>query len=247
MALQRSYYQVLGVQPDAPEREIKRAYRRLARTLHPDKASGAEEAKRLEVEFTQISTAYNILKDRAKRQEYDAKLSKDDSQSAQSFSSSSATAASKTKTKGGPRPSAAHEEARLAIAKKSYVRGIQCYKMEEYDKAVEYFEAAIKNSDKEALYFSRLALALMKSHRSFTRAREMAEKAIEIDPYNAENRLILGEICEMAGINSLAIQTYKELLRWDSDNTRAMVRLADLDALEKTSFVRRIMGVFRRK
>ncbi len=247
MALERSHYQVLGVQPDASEREIKRAYRRLARKLHPDKATDAEESQRLEIEFTQISTAYNILKDREKRKEYEARMSKDSAQSVATASSATSTAASSAGAKNGPQPSAEHEGARQAIAKKSYARGLQCYKMEEYTKAVDYFEAAIKNNDKEATYFSRLSLALMKSHRSFTWAREMAEKAIELDPYNAENRLILGEICEMAGIKSLAIQTYKELLRWDSENTRAMVRLADLERGQKTSFLQKILGIFRRK
>jgi DnaJ-class molecular chaperone len=63
------HYQVLGVKPGASADEIKRAYRRLARQYHPDR-TGGDKAK--ETRFKQISAAYDVLGDAARRSQYDA-------------------------------------------------------------------------------------------------------------------------------------------------------------------------------
>lgn len=63
----KDYYQILGVNRDASEDAIKKAYRRLARKYHPDvsKESGAEER------FKEVSEAYEVLRDAEKRAAYD--------------------------------------------------------------------------------------------------------------------------------------------------------------------------------
>ena len=63
-----SYYDILGVKRDATEREIKQAYRRLARRYHPDVNPGDKSA---EAKFKQINQAYEVLSDKAKRLKYD--------------------------------------------------------------------------------------------------------------------------------------------------------------------------------
>ncbi len=64
----KDYYKVLGVEPGAGEAEIKQAFRRLARKYHPDvsKEKGAEDR------FKAINEAYEVLRDKEKRAEYDA-------------------------------------------------------------------------------------------------------------------------------------------------------------------------------
>ena len=73
MAAQREwfdidYYDVLGVPADASQKDITKAYRKLARELHPDKNPGNAAA---EERFKAVSAAYQVLGDEATRKEYD--------------------------------------------------------------------------------------------------------------------------------------------------------------------------------
>ena len=67
----RDYYEVLGVPRTATAEEIKRAYRKLARKLHPDLQPAAERAKATE-RFKEINEANEVLSDQDKRAKYDA-------------------------------------------------------------------------------------------------------------------------------------------------------------------------------
>src|SRR5436853_2547126 len=64
----RDYYEVLGVQRGATPEEIKKAYRKLARQNHPDRNPGDKQA---EARFKEIQDAYDVLSDKAKREQYD--------------------------------------------------------------------------------------------------------------------------------------------------------------------------------
>jgi molecular chaperone DnaJ len=64
----RDYYEVLGVGKDANEADIKKAYRRLAMKLHPDRNAGDT---RTEAEFKDVKEAYEVLSDAQKRATYD--------------------------------------------------------------------------------------------------------------------------------------------------------------------------------
>jgi molecular chaperone DnaJ len=64
------YYALLGVQRDADEGEIKKAYRRLAMQFHPDRV-GPDEKVAAEERFKEITEAYEVLRDADKRAAYD--------------------------------------------------------------------------------------------------------------------------------------------------------------------------------
>lgn len=68
MAEERDYYEVLGIQKNAGDDEIKKAYRKLAMKYHPDRNPGDKEA---ENKFKEASEAYEVLKDKQKRAAYD--------------------------------------------------------------------------------------------------------------------------------------------------------------------------------
>jgi molecular chaperone DnaJ len=65
---EKDYYAVLGLPKGATEKDITRAYRKLAKQHHPDANPGNKEA---EEKFKDISTAYDVLGDAPKRKEYD--------------------------------------------------------------------------------------------------------------------------------------------------------------------------------
>jgi molecular chaperone DnaJ len=64
----KSYYDVLGVKRDASEKEVRAAYRKLARKHHPDVNPGDKAA---EARFKEINSAYEVLSDQEKRRKYD--------------------------------------------------------------------------------------------------------------------------------------------------------------------------------
>ncbi|HJZ11809.1 MAG TPA: DnaJ domain-containing protein, partial [Acidobacteriota bacterium] len=68
MANKRDYYEILGINRDASDQEIKSAYRKMALKHHPDKNPGNRES---EEHFKEAAEAYSVLGDREKRNVYD--------------------------------------------------------------------------------------------------------------------------------------------------------------------------------
>src|SRR5437762_5066235 len=64
----KDFYQTLGVNRDASEKDIKQAYRKLARQFHPDVNPGDKSA---EARFKEINAAHDVLSDPEKRKKYD--------------------------------------------------------------------------------------------------------------------------------------------------------------------------------
>ena len=68
MAQKKDYYEVLGVNRDASDDDLKKSYRKLAMKWHPDRNPGDPQC---EIKFKEINEAYQVLSDQSKRQQYD--------------------------------------------------------------------------------------------------------------------------------------------------------------------------------
>ena len=68
MADNKDYYKILGVDKNASQDDIKKAFRKLSVKWHPDRNNGSKEA---ETKFKEIAEAYSVLGDEEKRKEYD--------------------------------------------------------------------------------------------------------------------------------------------------------------------------------
>lgn len=69
MAEKRDYYEVLGVNKNATDEELKKAYRKLAKKYHPD--ANPDNKKEAEAKFKEVNEAYETLSDKQKRDMYD--------------------------------------------------------------------------------------------------------------------------------------------------------------------------------
>jgi curved DNA-binding protein len=71
MKKMKNYYEILGVERNASQEEIKKAYRKLAKRYHPDVNSGSSESEKI---FKEINEAYRTLHDESLRKVYDARI-----------------------------------------------------------------------------------------------------------------------------------------------------------------------------
>lgn len=267
-----NYYHILGVPRDADSRQIRRAYHRLAREHHPDKASEPEQARAMEEKFALASTAYNVLKDQEKRAAYDRKNPAAGSSDNLSSGTTATAAVMNAKrrgangsaNRGGSNGSGAQSgensnkrvdmgltPERASIAQKAYVKGVQLLRASDPAKAVEFFDAAIANNDAEPAYYAQLGTALIQAKKSASRAIEVAQIAIDLEKYNLDYKFNLAQIYETIGSKTNATKVYEEILRWDADNVMAKQMLRTLNKknglLEKLSESSPFLSSLRRK
>jgi len=224
--MDQNYFEILGVSSSSTEKEIKQAYYKLARELHPDKARTPDEREENEQIFAEVSKAYNVLKNKRRREDYSQTLKAKDGKSSKKPEKTIKKKSDKkrslvTANRSGGSSSAGREKEKVIIAKKAYVKGVQLFKIGEYKKSVTFFKAAIENDSTEAVYYYRLAMSMMKSRMSFSQGVEYINKAIDMDPYNMDYKILLGEIYEMAGGLSMAEKIYTEIMKWDPTHQKA--------------------------
>ena len=200
-------FSVLEIGPDAGTEDVRRAYFRLAKKLHPDRQAGddPEATER----FLAVQNAYEILVDPARRAEYAAGLGKDadEGASAKQAGAQEREAAPAPKRSRGP----SLEEER--DARTAFHKAEQLMESDQHDRALRAMLAVVKVVPENPDYLSLLGYLMAHEGEKLHAARDYCRRAIEAEPFNPEFQYRLGYVYAQAGLTNTAQQYFEEALR----------------------------------
>jgi tetratricopeptide (TPR) repeat protein len=196
----QDFYAVLALPRNATEEQIRQRFRELARARHPDRFQGLEKA-RAEGEFQEITQAFNVLSDPARRRQHDLEINRP--------------------------PEGASSDPRQ-LARVYLQRGIKAYKEKNFFEAADNFDRATKADGGNAQAWHHLALACSQQGKWLDRALLAVERACELDPMNASYRKLAGRLAAGAGDTARAEQHYRTALQWGGDDPALVRALEEL-------------------
>ena len=214
-----NYYEILGVERSASEKEIRDRFRQLARENHPDRYKGLDKAE-AERKFQTLTEAVNVLTNENKRKAHDAELSP-------------------SRSSSGPVDMA-------QIAKVYISKGVKAYKENNFLGAYEQFDMAVKHNDQDAKAHHYLAMAAARIPNRMRQAVQSAEAAVQRDPLNSTYLKDAGILCKRAGLNAKAERYLDEALKWDKDNAEIQMALQELRQAKGETPAKTGFGIFRK-
>ena len=204
MATTFSLYDVLGVESDATEAQIRAAFRKLTIKHHPDRFAGDQRAK-AEEHFQEITEAFNVLSRPESREKYDEELAQ-----------------------GQPGGSSAAMDPR-EIARKLAAKGAQTLREGNLTQALDELKSALDHDENcaRAHYFMGVALGKV-SGREKESLRHL-ERAVTLESGNA---VMLAEAAAAAGVVGMKARAQRfaeDALSFDPTNKKAAKVLQHLD------------------
>jgi DnaJ-class molecular chaperone len=196
----RDFYTVLAVPRNATEDQIRRRFRELARTRHPDRFRGAEK-ERAERDFQEITQAFNVLADAERRRLHDLELQ---------------------------RPEEAASEPRQ-LSRVYLQRGVKAYKEKNFLEAASNFDQATQYDPRSGQAWHHLAQACSQQKNWLPRAVAAIERACELEPMNPSYLKQAGRILALAGESERAILFYRKSLQWGDDDPEVRQALEELN------------------
>jgi curved DNA-binding protein CbpA len=197
----RDFYAVLAVPRNATEDQIRRRFRELARTRHPDRFRGAEK-ERAERDFQAITQAFNVLADAERRRLHDLELLR-------------------------PEEAAAGEPRQLS---RVYLqRGVKAYKEKNYLEAASNFDQATQYDPRNAQAWHHLAQACSQQKNWLSRAVAAIERACNLEPMNPSYLKQAGRILALAGESERAVLFYRKSLQWGDDDPDVRQAMEELN------------------
>ena len=197
------FYVVLGVPRNATSEQIKERFLQLTREKHPDRFQGADK-QRAELEFQEITQAFNVLSNADRRRKHDVELQ---------------------------RPEQQQRNDPADLAKVYLQRGVKAYKAKNFIEAADNFSRATEADGKNALAWHHLARTCMQQEHWLPRAAAAITRACELEPMKPEYAKLAGQIFTRTGDRERAAHFYRVAIRWGGDDPE--IRSA-LDALEGT-------------
>lgn len=222
-----TYYELLGVAPEASADELERAFRARARSHHPDRASTPSQRSVLEETFARICRARRILTEPERRTSYDEYL--------QATSVSHAEEAARA------------NEAQAAMAKELMAAGASALRNYDFTAASSYLERARKLAPNNVK--CQILLAETQCHNSqwFDRSRQMLEDLIERYEWNIEARLALARLLAKANKVDDAYMQYKAILDLEPGNRVAEQGMTELKKAGGKTIRQSVRSLFGKK
>ncbi len=198
--MRTNYYEVLGVERSASEKEIREQFRKLARANHPDRYKGPDKAD-AEKKFQSLTEAVNVLTNEDRRKQHDAELNV-----------------------GINRNSADLGQ----VAKVYMAKGVKAFKEGNMSGAYENFDMAVKHNPNDAKAFHYLALTASRIPAYARQAVQAIESAVQREPLNPTYLKDAAMICRRAGLVAKAERYLTEAHKWDPEDLELQTALADL-------------------
>jgi curved DNA-binding protein CbpA len=248
-------YQLLEIEPSATPDAVKAAYFRLAKRLHPDHRAGLKVADAdgvLDDLYLRVKDAYEVLSSETERRRYDFALC----QKVERQARADATAAANPAPKGRSQPSAPASAVdpgskktftTSQTARIHFGNGEKYFGDGRYHEAIEELRTAVRLDPSRAEYHRALGRALSKNPRWRKQAEDAFSKALELNRFDADSYVGLGELYHDGGLETRAKKMFEEALAVDPDNARALERLGSHRS-ESSPFarLRRLRGIMKR-
>lgn len=187
---QEDMYALLGVEDNASSEDIRKAYLKLAKKLHPDRfPNDTEKRTAAQAEFSRVTRAHDVLSDAKQRDEYDAiRLLAKNRNSLESGEAASAPAAPAPAT-AEKAPEAAASNTRDTWAQKHFERAAELLKKKRFPEAETAIKEAIRLTPQNAGFHAHLAeIQLARGWK--TLAASSIQTALTIDPKNHEAKQV---------------------------------------------------------
>lgn len=203
MAKAFSLYEVLGVERDASEAQIRSAFRKLSFKQHPDRFSGQERTK-AEQRFQEITEAFNVLSHPTSREKYDDELAQGQpgganaAMDAKEIARRLAAKGAQTLREGDLTQALSELKSALdhdeSCARAHYFMGVALSRVAGRDKdALRHLERASALEPGNAAMLAEAASSALKSGMK-ARAKRLAEEVLSHDPTNQKAAKVLDEI-----------------------------------------------------
>jgi curved DNA-binding protein CbpA len=213
--MQKDFYAVLGVPRSATAEQIKDRFLQLTREKHPDRFPGADK-QRAELEFQEITQAFNLLSNAERRRQHDLELQ---------------------------RPAAAQKAADPGELSRVFLqRGVKAYKAKNFIEAADNFSRATEADPNSAMAWHHLARTCLQQERWLSRATGAIERACELEPMKIEYAKLAGQIFTRSGDREKAAQYYKQAIRWGGDDPEVRAALEQLEGGKRKTLLGGIFG-----
>jgi len=205
MRKQVTLYDTLGVERDAPDQDIRKAFRRLALKYHPDRFAGDTRAD-AEERFQGITEAFNVLSHPESREKYDKEI-------AQGTDVKSMDA--------------------KEISRRLAAKGAQLMREGKMAEAVECLKTAVDHDDDNARAHYFYAQVIGRISGKERDALRHVEKAVSLESGNATMKAEAAMLAMAAGMNTRALRHAQQALKLDPTNVKASEVVNEVEGGEK--------------